>query len=589
MAENINYANLITKFTADTADIKRGFEEINRRAKASANDFIRSWTNPIKRSISTIFGPAGIAAITAGFGYLIKTTADAVDNIGDLSQTLGVSTDTLQKWSFAAKGLGQDTESIGKIFSSINKNLGGLQNGIGKTGKVFEAMGIDVKEFLGLNADQAILKLSDVTKEFSSTEKTKAFEALGSGLSKLIPLLNEGSDKFRKMNEQYEGLKLGLSAADIQKVGAFQDSIDTLGLIWTDFKQKLTAELAEPLTEWLQSLIETVRQMGGMGGVAKSIKESLVTGAKALKDAGTYVWYHLKETAIRFRAIQFTAQKLAYGGPLDFSKSLDEFAGDTNITATVKGTGGKLKSTLESAPRSFGEPNTDNMDWVLRGGKWVKNDALVSNPGAAIVGNMFTDTKSETFREAFKDITDKSYKTAKALERLGFSAQETKKAFDFVNNLGKQSGQGYLSEIFESMPQAFDEDFTELANTIVKNIQAGRTGDLPGQLARLEGIANASGGLGFKRDKEGNMIYDDNGEAIWEETTNQGMLAAVDELKRAAVDPSVLNNKQQRVKVDISVDKQGILTVVTDSDVFKDKSTDLIEERMAKERRGVRA
>ena len=68
------------------------------------------------------------AAVTALSALALKTT-ETVNQMADTAKQLGVGLEALQKWEYAAKQLGSETQYLDKAFQKVNSLLGQIANG----------------------------------------------------------------------------------------------------------------------------------------------------------------------------------------------------------------------------------------------------------------------------------------------------------------------------------------------------------------------------------------------------------------------------------------------------------------------------
>ena len=101
---------------------ERALHKVRRAAARSAKGFF------------SLKGAIGLALGGAGLGLLIKKSIDAGDSIAKTSKAIGISTDALQEYRFAADIAGVATETFDKSIGKFTKNLGEL----GKTSSELE-------------------------------------------------------------------------------------------------------------------------------------------------------------------------------------------------------------------------------------------------------------------------------------------------------------------------------------------------------------------------------------------------------------------------------------------------------------------
>lgn len=180
-----------------------------KRAKSATSDF-ESGIKSLARSIAPLLGGAGFLAIA-------NNALESADAIQKSAKALGLSVENFQKFSFAAKLGGIDSETFTNAIIKLNNNLA--------AGKLPYA-----------TTQSAILGIADKLKNAKDgIEKTRiASEAFGAKLgAKLIPALGEGSASLIKMGQDAEKLGLVFDSKLTKQSEAFKDEIETLGLVFT--------------------------------------------------------------------------------------------------------------------------------------------------------------------------------------------------------------------------------------------------------------------------------------------------------------------------------------------------------------------
>ncbi len=98
------------------------------------------------KQLGTLFG--GAFALH-GITNLIEQSVKFGGSIADMSQKLGISSDTLQEYGFVAEKAGISTEVFAKGISFLNANIGEAQKGNKTAVESFKAMGISLRDGAG--------------------------------------------------------------------------------------------------------------------------------------------------------------------------------------------------------------------------------------------------------------------------------------------------------------------------------------------------------------------------------------------------------------------------------------------------------
>jgi hypothetical protein len=208
---------------------------------------------------------AGIAAAIAAVKFLSDGISGAVRRASefvDIADRLGADVVGLQGLAFASGRLGVELESVNGAMQKLQKGLGS-----GAVSGELKKIGLATEDLIGLEADEAFLRVVDALRSVSDQNEQAALTAklFGKGGQELQGIIKEGSESLRQMASEGKALgvimgedlargfeQAGDAAEDASKaveslfnqkffqerVGAYSDLISelvTLGEAKTDF------------------------------------------------------------------------------------------------------------------------------------------------------------------------------------------------------------------------------------------------------------------------------------------------------------------------------------------------------------------
>lgn len=147
---------------------------------------------------------AGLAAagiVVAGkalFNWVAGVSATA-DPINDLSEQIGVSTDSIQKWNLVALEAGAGSDSITKGFRTVSKMVQAAAGGSKEAGDSFKSLGLDAKALADVPLDEQLLEVAAAVGAIEDPAKklSAAQEMFGRGAMKLIPALKGNREEMK--------------------------------------------------------------------------------------------------------------------------------------------------------------------------------------------------------------------------------------------------------------------------------------------------------------------------------------------------------------------------------------------------------
>lgn len=227
-----------------------------RKLQKQLRLFNRSLKNTVDSAADAavkIAGPfAGIAA-SLGMGVKEAVTgfAAAGDAVDKMAARVGLSAETLQEWSFAAKHAGASPEALENGLKDLSKHMAEIASGSDTTSSaatLFKALGIAVKD-----AGGKIRPVAEVFEEFADAIKRNedpalrtrmAMAALGEGGRSLIPMMSAGSEGLREMSKQARDLGLVMSSEDVAAAANLTDHLDDMRAVFGSIGTTIGAKLA---------------------------------------------------------------------------------------------------------------------------------------------------------------------------------------------------------------------------------------------------------------------------------------------------------------------------------------------------------
>lgn len=221
-----------------------------------------TFTNDAMRLVK--FGGLAVGAVTAVGAGIAKLTSDFAnwaDDIQDMAEALGISTEVLQTWQFAASTVGIDAEKMGTLIGKFEKNV---EEGSTKVSEALAELGIEWEK---LHAMDSATQLSTVAEAFKTyhgkVSKAALAQAIfGKGAVKLVGILNKGYDGLVDFNKL--GKETGAIMDDEMNdaAGKAATSIETFGIVMTGLRNRIAVELVPALTTLVNTLGDLVRGHG---------------------------------------------------------------------------------------------------------------------------------------------------------------------------------------------------------------------------------------------------------------------------------------------------------------------------------------
>jgi hypothetical protein len=199
----------------------------------------------------------GVALTVRGIKDLITSTADEADELRDLSNQLGSTTEFLSELKFAGSQAGVEIGELEIALRTLRKNLGEVA-ATGK-GEALEALNrlddATKKTALGSRSlEEKFAALARGIKALPESEKLFVTSKLfGRGGGKLLQIIADDFDKAQAAAKRF-GLSISKEAAD--NADAFNDAIGELGGALKGLKNQVILPLLPELKKFTEALTE---------------------------------------------------------------------------------------------------------------------------------------------------------------------------------------------------------------------------------------------------------------------------------------------------------------------------------------------
>ncbi len=203
---------------------------------------------------------AGAGAVAAGAAHFTHEMAEQADALGDTAERLGISTDALQAWGYAAQLSGSSAEEFQGALGMLQRSLANAEGGGKEQRKALRDLGVAYEDASGqarpmedVLADiaEGVSRISDPNKQAAA-----AMRLFGRQGGRLLPLLRRGRAGVAALREEFEALGGGLSAEFIAASSRYADSFDKLNVMWISAKGAIAENLL-PALQWLSDAMRT--------------------------------------------------------------------------------------------------------------------------------------------------------------------------------------------------------------------------------------------------------------------------------------------------------------------------------------------
>ncbi|MBE0434623.1 MAG: phage tail tape measure protein [Methylomicrobium sp.] len=255
-----------------------GFDADESKVK-SFDSSIKTLTKGLKVAVTTT------AAVSGALFGLAKFTQGVGDEIAKTSRKLGIGTNELQAWRFAAGQAGVTTATLDSSLGSFTRRVGAAAEGTGPAAKTLEQLNIRLRD-----SDGRIRSVSDLLPEVADKFKGMTSEAEKANVAQnlfnvsgrqMALFLEQGSEGMALATERFEAMGGAMSEEGTASAEAMGDALDDLNVIAKSLMFRIGEQLMPVITDIALSMrdwfIENKRLITQD---LKSFVEGLVSGLR---------------------------------------------------------------------------------------------------------------------------------------------------------------------------------------------------------------------------------------------------------------------------------------------------------------------
>lgn len=230
-----------------------------------------------------------------GITEMVKGFAEFGDKIGNTSKELGISAESLQEWTFAAKTSGVEQDSLVTALERFNKNIGDAAANTGTAKDIFRALGINIRDAHHRikSTEELLPQLADkLTKVHSAALRaTIAQNLLGRSGQQLLPMLMEGSKGLEEAAAKARALGYVMSTENTEAAHKLADALDELNAGVQGVKNRIGGALAPVLEKLAKKLVAVAEKYGpAISKWADGFAEKLPARLHRMKELFEQLW-----------------------------------------------------------------------------------------------------------------------------------------------------------------------------------------------------------------------------------------------------------------------------------------------------------
>jgi hypothetical protein len=332
MPSNTLIGALRVEATLDAGKFVDGAKKIqlsSKQTESAVKSSFSSLGRSIKAGIAGFVGAVTIGSIVAAG----KAALDYAGHLGELADTLGLTTKDLQTFSFAAGQVGISQDELQTGIQKLTISMGQAQLGAEKQTKAFNAVGISIDSLKGKTAGDVFRILADRLSDVSDRSQRAAVEValFGKSGAKLDNLLSGAQGRLSELSDAAERLGIVLSDEQIEKADRTADKLEALKTVLSANIAGAVADNADSIYRLANSIANLVSQIprainqirafyheaaafsartsGGVSGLLNSVPSGVVDAAGTMFPLARLLNVGRGNRANNMRAQGLTAQE----------------------------------------------------------------------------------------------------------------------------------------------------------------------------------------------------------------------------------------------------------------------------------------
>ncbi len=293
------------------------------------------------------------ALAVIGLGKMVADTIKSATEISKLSTALNISAEDLTAWQFASEKVDVNAEKMADVFKDLNDRVGDYAvTGAGPLVDVMEQTNLQIEDLIQLSPDKQLLKIYDALDKIDGithAEKTFYLEALAGDASKLIPLLENGGEKFKELEERAQNLGIIMTDMDVSRLQVINNEWKQQGDLIGGVSNMITNGLAPVIHGALGNVNDLSDGWLGLGITSNDVTSIIINVMGDAIDIITGI-----ETALKLAEIAYlTLGEVGTGALLSLGDIGAQLANKT-LGAIVRSIGEAIGAFREMAKTSAG-------------------------------------------------------------------------------------------------------------------------------------------------------------------------------------------------------------------------------------------
>ena len=461
-ADAAESSDQLGKSSEDAAEDLEKQQKAAQDARKELGDLAEKGADKAAKALAAL--AAAALGVVTGLGKLVLGEAQAADELTDLSEKTGLSTETLQKYKYAATMCGTTLETLTGAETKLVKSMASAQKGTGDAADAFRQLGVRVTDASGkLRKSDDVFNdaLNALGKVGNETERDAlAMKIFGKSARELNPLIKAGEDALKRYGDEAKSIGAVVSGSTVQALTDLNEEVKQTKAQFEGLKTETAAEFAPVMIELFRHLQELLAKArtelkkpeirDAIKKLADAVSELISKGVDLaisllpkLAKAATFLVSNLKPLVITFTSLWAIFKTVSF-----ITKAIQAFKTLKAALVTLKTATVAATASTEGMSAAMATASTVSAGWV----------GLILAAVAALAALTLEATKdsramAKEFKDAADDISGNVSSISKSLKdareefesSTGANHDAAAKAREYIDRLEELEGQTTLT------------------------------------------------------------------------------------------------------------------------------------------------
>lgn len=307
----------IAKTETTLANFRKQAKDASEAVRKDLSDAVDKFAGQVRTAAVTV------TALLTALGGIAITSAKTADEFNTLSKKTGISTEELQKFSYASSLIDVDVSTLQGSLSRLVRNMQGAKDGTGDAAEAFKTLGVNIKDGSGAlrsNVDVFYDVIDALGQVENATERDAlAMNIFGRSAQELNPLIIAGSQALKDYGEQADKMGIIFDQKTLDNLNEMNDKLDISKQQLKGASMIIGGELMNSFdslfggADRLLKLVQQAKEDGTLAEIADIVADAVEHLMEIIGSAAKFIYKFREEIALGVQVL------IAYKAALSFS------------------------------------------------------------------------------------------------------------------------------------------------------------------------------------------------------------------------------------------------------------------------------